>query len=57
MKIWNDKTISIRYYGNKLLAYTYRGLNLVWTAVRSCFSSGRWQDEKPWDDTEGWKDN
>ena len=57
MKIWNNKTIFIRYYGTKLISYTYLGLNLIWSAIRSCFSSGRWRDDKIWDDEESWKDD
>lgn len=35
----------------------YKGLNLVWTAIRSCFGAGFWVNEKPWLNTEGWKNN
>lgn len=33
----------------------YRGANLVWAAIRSCFGAGFWVNEKPWLNTEGWK--
>ena len=35
----------------------YRGLNLVWSAIRSCFGTGFWVNEKPWLNIEGWKNN
>lgn len=34
----------------------YRGSQLVWTAIKSCFGAGYWVDDKPWLDNEGWKD-
>lgn len=29
----------------------------LWSAVYSCYGSGAWLSEKPWTDTDGWKDN
>lgn len=55
-KYKNGKSISIRYYGNKLLVAAYKGLRLIWSSVRSCFGSGGWRDDRPWIDGEGWKD-
>lgn len=28
---------------------------ILWQAVRSCFGSGMWVDEKPWIHDEAWK--
>lgn len=33
----------------------YRGAQLVWEAVRSCFGAGFWLNDKPWLNNEGWK--
>ena len=33
----------------------YAGARLAWQAVRSCFGAGWWNNVKPWDNTEGWK--
>jgi len=33
----------------------YRGAQLVWTAIRSCFGAGFWVNDKPWLNSEGWK--
>ena len=55
-KYKNGKSISIRYYGNKLLVAAYKGLRLIWSSVRSCFGSGGWRDDRPWIDGESWKD-
>lgn len=35
----------------------YRGAQLVWTAIRSCFGRGYWIQEKPWLNNDTWKDN
>ena len=34
----------------------YRGARLVWQAVRSCFGTGAWLEERPWLDSDAWKD-
>lgn len=57
MKFWNGKEITIRYIGRTPLQLAYKGARLIWQAVRSCFGSGIWIDEKPWIDDETWKDN
>ena len=41
----------------KMWQALYRNGQLIWQAVRSCFGSGVWMDEKPWIDEELWKDN
>lgn len=33
----------------------YRGARLVWQAISSCFGSGAWLNDKPWLNTDGWK--
>ena len=46
--------VSIIAFGRPVTAI-YAGAKLVWQAVRSCFGAGWWNNEKPWDNTEGWK--
>lgn len=46
--------VSITALGHVITA-VYAGVRLVWQAVRSCFGAGWWNNEKPWDNTEGWK--
>lgn len=41
--------------GARQLAAMYKGVSLVWMAVRSCFGSGLWIGSKPWIGTEKWK--
>ncbi len=33
----------------------YKGARLVWQAIRSCFGSGFWLNDRPWLNTDGWK--
>ena len=33
----------------------YKGARLVWTMVRSCFGRGYWINEKPWLNTDAWR--
>lgn len=53
----NEKSVIAIYRGRKALAFIYRGVRLVWQAIRSCYGRGVWTEEKPWIDTDLWKDN
>ena len=63
-RFYNKKEIAAIYYvkdrTKKAIAamyYVANGLKrVIWQAVRSCFGSGTWNDEKPWQDDECWKD-
>lgn len=57
MQNYNQHSIVAKIINSRPLAAVYHGLRLVWIAVRSCFGSGIWIDEKPWIDDELWKDN
>lgn len=35
----------------------YKGTQLVWRAVRSCFGYGYWVNNKPWLNTDAWKNS
>lgn len=50
-----DKEVTLIYYGKKAVSAVYHGTKLVWQAIRSCFGSGCWINEKPWLNDEGWK--
>lgn len=43
------------YYGRKAISAVRYGTKLVWQAIRSCFGSGGWINDKPWLNDEGWK--
>lgn len=51
-----EKEITAINYGKKAIAYVYKGARLVWQAIRSCYGAGYWDNNKPWLDTDGWKD-
>ena len=44
----------------KNIGAIYQGVNLVWrtiyNAIRSCFGGGTWLEDKPWIDSDNWKD-
>lgn len=43
------------HYNGKTITAIYRGLNLIWQAVRSCFGKGLWFNDKPWLNSDAWK--
>ena len=52
----NDKRRVITIIkSNKYIAVVYQGSRLVWQYIRSCFGRGYWINEKPWSETDGWK--
>lgn len=51
----NEKEIIGVYKGNTPISAVYKGAKLVWQAVRSCFGSGAWINERPWIDDDPWK--
>lgn len=51
----NNKQVEYIFLGKKAIAKVCKGARLVWEAVRSCFGSGWWINDKPWVETEGWK--
>ena len=48
------KEVSAIYFGQKAIQAVYKGAVLVWQAIRSCFGSGWWDNEKPWIDEDAW---
>ncbi len=54
--LWiGGKQIGWLFIGSKPVQSLYIGAKLVWLAIRGCFGSGRWINEKPWRHDEGWK--
>jgi hypothetical protein len=51
------KEVVAFFKNNKSVQAVYKGAHLVWQAIRSCFGSGAWINEKPWIDEEAWKNN
>lgn len=50
----SEKEVSAIYFGQKAIRAVYKGAVLVWQAIRSCFGSGWWDNEKPWIDEDAW---
>lgn len=54
--LWSgNKRIAQIWVGKKPIATLWRGAVKVWEAIRSCFGKGYWINDKPWSDTDGWK--
>lgn len=55
MSIFRGGRVALIYRKSNLIKSVYRGVQLVWTGVRSCFGSGLWVGDKPWIGSETWK--
>ena len=52
---YNNKEIYEIVKSQKQIAYLRKGLVLIWTAIRSCFGTGIWYQNKKWIGTDKWK--
>ena len=50
----SEKEVAAIYFGQKAIQAVYKGAVLVWQAIRSCFGSGWWDNEKHWIDEDAW---
>ena len=55
MSIFRGKAVTSVYRKSNIIKSVYRGLQLVWTGVRSCFGSGMWVGDKTWIGSEMWR--
>ena len=51
----NDIKLIKAVLNNKIVSAMYLGTKLLWNAIRSCFGSGKWINDKSWSNIEGWK--
>ena len=51
----NFKIIETIYHGKLNIQEIRKGAQLLWEAVKGCFGSGLWKNEKGWINTEGWR--
>ena len=52
----NKEIVDIRIKG-RTGTMLHRGRRLVWEAVKSCFGRGMWINDKPWSNTDGWRND
>ena len=51
----DNKDITGVYWNNRMITAIYRGAELVWQAISSCFGAGFWREDEPWSGTDGWR--
>ena len=51
-----ETTGSVRH-NNRFVSTIYKAGRIVWQYIRSCFGKGYWINEKPWSNTDAWKNN
>ena len=51
----DNKDITGVYWNTRMITAIYRGDELVWQAINSCFGAGFWREDKPWSGTDGWR--
>lgn len=52
---FNFKNIETLYYGKLVIQDIRKGAQTVWEAIKGCFGSGFWKNEKGWINNEGWR--
>lgn len=57
MIIKNGKEVIEIYRKQRECLEVYRGKLLVWQIARSCFGSGYWINDRPWDNDDVWRNN
>lgn len=50
-----NKELESSFIGRRIVTQIYKGVKLIWEAIKSCFGAGFWKNESPWSNTEGWK--
>lgn len=54
---WNSKETTSVNWLRRTHTAVYKGTQLVWQAVRSCFGRGYWINARPWLNNDSWKNN
>lgn len=55
--LWGRNEINLAYYGRKAITAIYKGLKLIWQSISSCFGGGYWDNNKPWNNDDGWRND
>lgn len=45
------------YHNHRAIATIYHAGRVVWQYIRSCFGKGFWINDKPWSNTDAYKNN
>lgn len=54
--VLKDKNEVVGIFSSKKpIQAIYRAGEIIWQAIRSCFGSGVWVNDKPWINDEVWK--
>ena len=57
MILINGKEIIEINRDKKSCIEVYQGKRLLWQVINSCFGNGYWVNEKPWINTDVWRNN
>lgn len=41
--------------GSKVISAVYKGIDLLWQFIKSCFGRGYWINDKMWSNVDAWK--
>lgn len=50
-----SKDVSAIRIGQKVIMAVYKGGQLIWESISSCFGAGYWINNYPWKNTDAWK--
>lgn len=53
----NNKEFTALYYGTRIIKVVFKGTQIIWQAIKSCFGAGYWNTEYPWDNDDAWKND
>lgn len=55
MLLFNFKNIETLYLGKQVIQEIRKGTIIIWEAIKGCFGSGFWKNNKGWINKEGWR--
>ena len=55
MLLFDFKNIESLYLGKQVIQEIRKGTIIIWEAIKGCFGSGFWKNNKGWINKEGWR--
>lgn len=55
MLIFNSKNIESVFIGKSTIQEIRKGATIIWEAIKGCFGSGFWKNQKGWINKESWR--